>query len=126
VSDQPGPPGRPPLSSADLVRRLWDEVRRAGEAPFISAVPDLGETPPMVHDADLSRLNAHPGITGGEADTPLLGLLNALAERQDRLAAEVRLLREALKGESERLAERDETLHRLLEARLEGLGGADG
>lgn len=111
--------GGPQIDCQDLVRRLWDDVRRATEAPSISLVPDLRAMPPMVHDADLHGLNAGEGLDPGARQEHLLALLNAMAERQDQLAAEIRLLREALKAEAERLAERDITLHRLLEARFD-------
>jgi len=114
-----------PLNSSELVRRLWDDVRRAAEAPYIAVVPELGEIPPMVFDADLGRLNAARGIEGTVPSAHLLALLNAMAERHDQLAAEVRLLREAMKAEAERLAERDDTLHRLVESRFESIGGSD-
>lgn len=114
-----------PLSSSELVRRLWDDVRAAAEAPYISAVPDLGERPAMVYDADLAQLNATTEPGSAEQTSHLLAVLNAMAERHDQLTAEIRLLRAAMKTEAERLAERDDTLHRLLESRLDAIGGAD-
>jgi len=113
------------LLSSELVRRLWDDVRREAEAPYISVVPELGLTSAMVHDADLNHLNTTIGADGAIQASQLVALLNAMAERHDQLAAEIRLLREATRAEAQRLAERDDTLHRLLESRLHTLGGAD-
>lgn len=123
MTDVPG--GDPPLNSAELVARLWDDVRRAAEAPYISVVPELGEIPPMVHDTDLHHLNADAGISEPERNSHMLALLNAMAERNDQLAAEIRLLRQAMTAEAQRLAERDDTLHRLVESRLGSIGGAE-
>ena len=117
--------GDPPLVASELVRRLWDDVRRAAEAPYISVVPELGETPAMVYDAHLCHLNTTVGAEVDEHTSHLLAVLNTLAERHDQLAAEIRLLRHAMKAEAERLAERDDTLHRLVESRLDAVGAAD-
>ncbi|MDQ6948635.1 MAG: hypothetical protein M3256_20850, partial [Actinomycetota bacterium] len=114
MSDEPR--GRP-LASSELVRRLWDDVRAAAEAPYISVVPDLGEAAPMVYDADLAQLNMTAAAESSEQSSHLLTVLNTMAERHDKLAAEIRLLRAAMKAEAERLAEHNFTLHSLLESR---------
>jgi len=123
MTDQPSP-DRPRLASAELVARLWDDVRRAAEEPFVSIVPDGEEVEAMVYDPDLAWLNSN-GPDGESAGGHLLALLNTMAERHDSLVVETRLLREAMRAEAERMAERAATLHRLLESRIEAIGPAE-
>lgn len=110
-----------PLSTTDLVSSLWRSaaVEEGGRAA--AAVPELRPTTRMVHDPDLVFLNAHRDADLPELVGHLVPLLTTLAERRDDLVAEVRLLREAMLTLCRRLEERDDALHRLLEARLDAM-----
>jgi hypothetical protein len=111
----------PSISSAEIVARLWKDASGNGEVRPGSAIPLLAETNRMIHDGDLIYLTSHRDLNLQEVLAHLLPLLSTMAERRDELVGEVRLLREALVAESERLQQRDDLLHRLLEARLDRL-----
>lgn len=119
-SDHAGMSG-PSLRAAELVERLWQDVARRQAAQPPVAVPELGPTSRMIHDPDLVHLNSHRDLDLTNLVAHLVPLLTALAERRDELVAEVRLLRQAIVAQSERLAERQDLLHRLLEDRLDVL-----
>jgi hypothetical protein len=117
--DGSGTVSGPSLRAAEMVERLWADVARRQARGRDASVPELGPTPRLIHDPDLLYLNSHRDIGLGELLDHLIPLLNSFAERRDELVAEVRLLREAVVAESERLAERDDVLHRLVESRVE-------
>ena len=109
--------------ATEIVERLWKEVatRQTAEA---TAVAELGPTSRMIHDPEILYFNKHSIADLQDLVSHLVPVLNRLAERRDELVAELRLLREAIVAESERLAERDAILHALLESRLEALESA--
>lgn len=121
LEEEPNAPGAgPSLRTNDLVGRLWADVAQQ-QRSNAAAVPELGLTTRMIHDADLMHLDSHRDVDHGELMAHLVPLLTSLAERRDELIDELRLLREAIVSESRRLAERDDLLHHLLEVRLERL-----
>jgi hypothetical protein len=113
----------PSLRAQELVGQLWNDVRLRDEAGAAPAVPDLGATARMIHDPDLLYLNSRGDGDPADVLTHVVAVLNSLAERRDELAAELRLLREAIVTEASRLAERDDVLHRMVEGRLDRLEG---
>jgi len=116
-----------PLRTADLVGSLWRDVAlRAEEERAAAVVPELGQTTRMVHDPDLDHLNRHRDVELPELLAHLVPLLTGLAERRDDLVGEIRLLRESIVAVARRLEERDDFLHRVLEARLEELAADPG
>lgn len=115
----------PSLSAADLVGRLWDDAARRRQARAPTAVPELGPTTRMIHDPDLLYLTGHRDLDLADLLAHLIPLLSSMAERRDELTAELRLLREAMVAESERLEDRDDLMHRLLESRLDRMGRDD-
>lgn len=115
----------PSVRAADLVGQLWRDAARHDQSAT-TTVPDMPATTRMIHDADLLYLTGHRDLDLPDLLAHVIPLLTTLAERRDELVAEIRLLREAIVSESARLAERDDVLHHLLEARLDQLGGGDG